>query len=174
MRSLVRGGRRIAEGWRLTTPIEAPGSDLLPWQPGWSVGRCTSSAPGGAPASSSPALSMITKEKHSYRVFFLRDHGKHRARGGPRRAQPPQLSRQPHGARHALTARPAAGESGGRWPGPGRRRSRRAGGGARMVELVRRAQRATGARGEILAGVPEDCRRNLPQAPRHHVREKEK
>jgi hypothetical protein len=36
------------------------------------------------------------------------------------------------------------------------------------------AQGASGARGEILAGVPEDCRRNHPQAPRHHVREKEK
>ena len=36
------------------------------------------------------------------------------------------------------------------------------------------AQGESGAQGEILAGVPQDCRRNPPQAPRHHVREKEK
>ncbi len=57
-------------------------TDLLSWLPGRGAGRRTSSAAGGAPASSSVAL------------------GKHRARG------------------------------------------------------------------EILAGVPKDCRRNLPQAPR--------
>jgi Protein of unknown function (DUF1638) len=31
------------------------------------------------------------------------------------------------------------------------------------------AQGESGAQGEILAGVPKDSRRNLPQAPRHHV-----
>jgi hypothetical protein len=36
-------------------------TDLLSWLPGWGAGRRTSSAPGGAPASSSVALSM---EKH--------------------------------------------------------------------------------------------------------------
>jgi Protein of unknown function (DUF1638) len=36
------------------------------------------------------------------------------------------------------------------------------------------AQGQSGAQGEVLAGVPKDCRRNLPQAPCHHVREEEK